>query len=272
MFGVIEQLDDAAGDRGAVGLVGVLDPQQHAVADAAGDAGCGRRGDWTRIFGAVPRSLVPFGGHGDQFAVAVAAGDVGQHAAAARRPDAGLAAALRERAVVGELAQDAFQFDAVGVLQPERAGDFAGAGLAGLRADECDDLVPGGKASVAFSFHLSPCLARAFLGRCFRRRRGFCRRRLGRGATGARALLTDSAFGLAAAFFTAAFLAGFFAGSSPSAFAVTLAAFFGAAFLAARFVLPPPLAARSSISAIACASVTVSGVMSLGSVALMPPA
>src|SRR6478609_4214062 len=67
--------------------------------------------------------------------------------------------------------------------------------------------------------------------------------------TGARALLTASDFGLAGAFFTAAFLAGFDA-ASPSAFA-GLAAL---AFL--PFPLPPPLAARSSISAIASASVT----------------
>ena len=51
-----------------------------------------------------------------------------------------------------------------------------------------------------------------------------------------------------------------------------LAVFFGAAFFAPRFGLPPPLAARSSISAIACASVIVSGAMSLGMVALTPPA
>jgi len=66
-------------------------------------------------------------------------------------------------------------------------------------------------------------------------------------ATGARALLTASVFGFAAAFFTAAFLAGFGASESPA----LTAAFFGAAFFAPRFGLPPPLAARSSISAIA---------------------
>jgi hypothetical protein len=87
-------------------------------------------------------------------------------------------------------------------------------------------------------------------------------------ATGARALLTASDFGFAAAFFTAAFLAGFGASGSVGA----LAAFFGAAFFAPRFGLPPPLAARSSISAMASASVMVSGVLSLGMVALTPPA
>src|SRR5262249_35702402 len=97
---------------------------------------------------------------------------------------------------------------------------------------------------------------------------GFDAEVLASAATGARALLAASDFGLAA-FLATAFFAGFAAASSPSVFA-----FFGAAFLAPRFALPPPpLAARSSISAIACASVIVSGgAISLGMVALTPPA
>src|SRR6185436_15675728 len=97
---------------------------------------------------------------------------------------------------------------------------------------------------------------------------GFAADVLAADATGARALLTASDFGFGAAFFAAAFLAGF--GASGSTALAT--AFFGAAFLAPRFGLPPPLAARSSISAMASASVIVSGVLSLGIVALTPPA
>ena len=69
-------------------------------------------------------------------------------------------------------------------------------------------------------------------------------------ATGARALLVDSDFGFVAAFFATAFFAGFGESSSPPAFgfAAALAGF--AAFLA-PLALPPPLAARSSSSAIA---------------------
>src|SRR5262249_6772673 len=92
---------------------------------------------------------------------------------------------------------------------------------------------------------------------------------LAAGATGARALLAASDFGLAAAFLATAFFAGLAAASSASGFAL---AFAGAAFLAVRFGLPPPLAARPSISAIACATVIVSGAISLGMVALTPPA
>src|SRR5438309_10263484 len=102
---------------------------------------------------------------------------------------------------------------------------------------------------------------------------GFAADVLAADATGARALLTASDFGFAAAFFAAAFLAGFGASESAALAAAFFgAAFFAAAFLAPRFGLPPPLAARSSISAMASGSVIVSGVLSLGIVALMPPA
>src|SRR5579859_3973167 len=74
--------------------------------------------------------------------------------------------------------------------------------------------------------------------------------------TGARAFEVASGFGLAAAFLAAAFFAGFAAdasaaGLAASAFAASFLATLGfAAFLPPRLA-PPPLAARSSISAIA---------------------
>ena len=87
--------------------------------------------------------------------------------------------------------------------------------------------------------------------------------------TAARALLVDSDLVLAAAFFAAGFFFG--AASSPSAaLAVVFLALAG--FAAYLGFLPPPLAARSSISAIACGSVTVSFSNSAGIVALTPPA
>ena len=58
-------------------------------------------------------------------------------------------AAFGDRAFVGELAQDALQFDAVGVLQAEFARDLAGADFAGIGTDKGDDGVPGRKAMVA---------------------------------------------------------------------------------------------------------------------------
>src|SRR4029077_6579935 len=86
--------------------------------------------------------------------------------------------------------------------------------------------------------------------------------------TGARALLAACDFGFAAAFFTATFLAGLAGFVSASA----LAGVAPLAFLLPRLEAPPPFAARSSISAIASGSVMLSGVLSLGIVALTPPA
>src|SRR3954469_2529486 len=129
-----------------------------------------------------------------------------------------------------------------------------------------------GKPWSCFRFTYPLALPALFLAGAFAAGAGFAADVLVAGATGARALLTASDLGFAAAFFTAAFLAGFAAASSLSALEVSLAAFFGAAFLAPRLGLPPPLAARSSIRAMASGSVMVSGVLSLGIVALTPPA
>src|SRR5579862_1414529 len=53
--------------------------------------------------------------------------------------------ALFDRAFTGELAQHALELGAHGVLEPEGAGDFAGADLAGPRADEGEDVSFGGE-------------------------------------------------------------------------------------------------------------------------------
>ncbi|MGY4419398.1 hypothetical protein ACVWY2_001823 [Bradyrhizobium sp. JR6.1] len=142
--------------------------EQRAVADAGGGAGLRppRRLDADFRGGAV--FGVPLGGRRDQLAVAVAAGDVGEQGRRQRRRLVDLAAALGDRAVVGELAEDPLQLDAVGVLQAELARDLAGADLAWIGADEGDDGVPARKAMVGFSFHLSSCLAGALLRGRFR--------------------------------------------------------------------------------------------------------
>src|SRR5215472_2077271 len=129
-----------------------------------------------------------------------------------------------------------------------------------------------GKPRSCFCFTYPRAFPALFLAGVFAAAFGFAADVLAAAATGARALLTASDFGLVAAFFTAAFFAGF--GAAPtllsgSGFASALAGFAALAFLAA---LPPPLAARSSISAIASASVIASLSLSLGIVALTPPA
>src|ERR1700722_3471959 len=97
--------------------------------------------------------LIPFGGGGDQLAVAVAAGDVGHHGRRQRRGLVDFLALLGNGAGVGEFAQDALQLDAVGVLQSEFPRDLAGADFSRIRADEGDNGVPLWKNLVALLGH-----------------------------------------------------------------------------------------------------------------------
>src|SRR6185437_5371596 len=102
-----------------------------------------------------PGFLVPFGGRGYQFTVGIAAGDVGHQRRRQRFLFVDLAAALGDRAVVREVAQYPFQFDAVGILETELAGDLLRADLARMRANECDNGFAVRKMPVARFAHIS---------------------------------------------------------------------------------------------------------------------
>jgi hypothetical protein len=109
-----------------------------------------------RIFGWLAAfDLVPFGGGGDQLAVGVAAGDVGDQCRGERVRLGHRVAFFLDGAVVGELAQHALELDAIGVLQAELARNFAGPDLSGICLDEGDDGAPVGKAMVILAFHLT---------------------------------------------------------------------------------------------------------------------
>ena len=132
-------------------LAGALDAQQRAVADA-GDftrPGAARGGD-VDDRGRAVRLLVPFGRPRQQFAVAVAAGDVGEHD---RRQGAGAVQPLPvpfDMTAFGQLAQHALECGAVGILGAEGARDLAGADIAGALADEGKELLARGQGG---SFH-----------------------------------------------------------------------------------------------------------------------
>src|SRR5882672_7549415 len=180
-FGVIDHLDDAAAIDGAFAVVQLLDPQQRAVADTCRRARMRTSGNVDADFRRFAVfHLIPFGGRRDQFAVAVAAGDVGHHGCGQYGRLAYLLAALLDRAFGGQLAQDTLELDAVGVLEAKLPRDFAGADFSRMRADEGDKGVPLWKNLVALFRHLSACLAGALLCGGFGRRlrwRGFGRRR-----------------------------------------------------------------------------------------------
>jgi hypothetical protein len=142
MLGAVEKLDDAP----AHGIVAAaLDAKKRAVADASDSAwSCAaRRDDADDGRGAVG-ILVPLGWPGQQFAVAIPAGDVGEHD---RGQGAGRAEALAaplDLTFVGQLAQHAVERGTVGVLGTEGAGDFARANLAAVLADEGSEFLSRG--------------------------------------------------------------------------------------------------------------------------------
>src|SRR5665213_4029365 len=79
LLGMIDDLDDAAPMANAVVFVGLLDMQQHAVADTGGFAeSCPARRVNADLWRGPVRLLVPFVGGGDEFAIAVARGHVGK--------------------------------------------------------------------------------------------------------------------------------------------------------------------------------------------------
>ena len=126
-------------------VAGLLDPQQRAVADAGNLVA--RRVAWNAHAnlgrGAV-LGLVPFGRQCDQLAVGIARGDVAEHDVGQGAGMMQLLAAALDAAFVGKLAQHALEVGAVGVLHAEGARDLAGADLAGMLADEGEDVVFGG--------------------------------------------------------------------------------------------------------------------------------
>ena len=259
-LGVVDQFDDAALIRDLVAARARLDPQQRAVADAGNELRPGPARDVDHNLRRRAVLFVPFGGAGDQFAVSVAADDVGHQRRRQRGGLGDLAAALLDRAVVDQFAQQLFQRDAIGVLQPELAGDLADADLAGMGADERDDGVAFRKTAVAALVgHMPsrwPCrppswppvssLPTSQAWSSPSPARAPCSRR----ASWPRPFSPPLSWPVCRLHQPEPWWPSAWLSASP--------------ILAARLVLPPPpLAARSSISAMASASVMVSGVLSL---------
>ncbi len=99
-----------------------------------------------RIFGGWPvRLFVPFVRRGDEIAVGVARGDVGEDGGGQGAGLVQLLVPLFDGALVAEFAQQALELGAHGVLEAEGAGDFAGADFARPLADEGEDVSLGGE-------------------------------------------------------------------------------------------------------------------------------
>ena len=148
---MIDDLDDAAAVTNSVVLFGLLDAQQHAIANAGGFARPRLARHVNADFGrSAVRFLIPLVRGCNEIAVAVARRDIGQYGRGQGAGMVQLLAPLFDRAFVGKLAQQALEIGAQRVLQAEGAGDFAGADFAGLVADEGEDVGLGGKGRIFF--------------------------------------------------------------------------------------------------------------------------
>jgi hypothetical protein len=136
VFGAVDEFYDASAD---VLSGGPLDAKERTVADA-GDfvgASAARRMDADDRRRAMER-FVPLGRTGQELAIAVAAGDVGEND---RRQSAGVMqpfAPAIDAAFIGQIAQHALERGAIRILGAEGARDFADADLAASFADEGD--------------------------------------------------------------------------------------------------------------------------------------
>jgi len=97
------------------------------------------------------RIRVPFVGRGDQLAVGIARGNIGEHGGGQRAGVVQLLAPLLDRAFVGQVTQHALEFGAQRILETESAGDFAGADLAGPLSDEGENVGLGREGRCLFA-------------------------------------------------------------------------------------------------------------------------
>ena len=107
-------------------------------------AGPALRGDANNRSRAM-RVFIPLGRARQELAVAVAAGDVGKNDRRQRTGAMQPLSAPFDVTAFGQVAQHALELGAVGVFGAERAGDLAGADIAGALADESQKLVTRGE-------------------------------------------------------------------------------------------------------------------------------
>ena len=140
MLGAVDKLNDPSArflSRGS------LDAKERAVADTGDFVGAGA----TRRMDANDRRrtmefFVPLGRAGQKFAIAVAAGDVGENH---RRQSPGVMQPFTpalDPTFIGQIAQHALERGAICILGAERTRDFADADLAASFADEGDKFLP----------------------------------------------------------------------------------------------------------------------------------
>src|SRR5712671_5462949 len=151
MLGAVDDLDDAALVQNAVlSIARSFGAHESPVADARHLALAGAARDMEANLGRLAVGfLVPFGRDGDQLAVSVAGGDVGEHNFGQCARMVQLLASFLDRTLIGEVAKHLLEGCAIRVLETEGAGDLSGADVAGFLADEGKHVLFGGERGVS---------------------------------------------------------------------------------------------------------------------------
>ena len=103
-------------------------------------------------------------------AVRIARRDIGENHGGQGAGPVQLLAPTLEVSLVGELAQHVLERDAVAAFEPERAGDLADPHLAGLHADEAEQVLLGGERTLPGALSLGQGISRLPASSCERRR------------------------------------------------------------------------------------------------------
>src|SRR5262249_40199891 len=142
-LGTVDDLDDAPRmTDGVVGVAGLFDAQECSVADAGDFARpCVAHRLHANLRRRAVRLLVPFGGDRDQFTVAVAVADLGEHDLWQGPGAVNLPASALDAAFVLELARHRLHGDTIGTPQAEGAHELADADPAGLAGDIAEDVL-----------------------------------------------------------------------------------------------------------------------------------
>ncbi len=161
-FVLRKDFDDAAGISRLVllGITHGLDAQKRAIADARGRHAGTRLARYMNenFRGLAETRLVPFDRRGDEFAVAVTAGDVGERHRRQRSGFGKPLAARFDRALAFQFGEHFFQGDAIAAFDVEGARDLAFADLRRgtaidlpLSGDKGEDVFARGQ-RIMFSF------------------------------------------------------------------------------------------------------------------------
>jgi hypothetical protein len=141
VLGMIDDLDDTPAMADAVIFINLVNSQEDAIANTGSfPRPCVARLMNADFRGRAMGGLVPLVRDCNEFPVAIAHRDIGEHRRGEGAGMMQLLVPLFDGALIGEFAQNALEVGAERILQPESARDLAGADFAGPIADEGENV------------------------------------------------------------------------------------------------------------------------------------